>query len=185
MTAFTEAAVERYLTSRLGSPVHIVAMRAPGGHESADLKGYGYGVPLRIDYEIGSVQHSAMLETVSAGPFGHEHKADRAQILIWSHDAFNRLPRHVRSLDVGGFTPDGTLLSTGAIDEFVLLAATLRSSGGGSGTPVSAFLGSVPRRNGRRRTAGRRRAVSGVSRAGHGQSPVVPQPPRRCPQGLD
>lgn len=47
--------------------------------------------------------------------------ADRAHILLWSHTAFNRLPRHVRSLDVGGFSSDGSLVSVGNVDEFFIL----------------------------------------------------------------
>lgn len=47
--------------------------------------------------------------------------ADRAQILLWSHTAFNRLPRHVRSLDVGGFSKDGSLLSVSDVEEFFIL----------------------------------------------------------------
>lgn len=37
------------------------------------------------------------------------------------HGAFNRLPRHVRSLDVGGFQEGGGLVSAGRIEEFCLL----------------------------------------------------------------
>ncbi len=40
--------------------------------------------------------------------------------MLWSHQAFNHLPRHVRSLDVGGFSPDG-LVALGKVDEFCLL----------------------------------------------------------------
>ena len=62
-----------------------------------------------------------MLHTISPGPFGHEHMADRAQELIWENQAFNHLPRHVRSLDVCGFQPGGDLLSMGNVEEFCLL----------------------------------------------------------------
>jgi hypothetical protein len=93
------------------------------GHEPGTdpLKGYGYGVPAKVDYEVAGQRHAAVLETVTAGPFGHEHMADRAQSLLWSHSAFNRLPRHVRSLDVGGFSKDGSLISTGDVEEFFIL----------------------------------------------------------------
>jgi hypothetical protein len=47
--------------------------------------------------------------------------ADRAQILLWSHVAFNELPGHVRSLDVGAFAKDGALLSLGNVEEFFIL----------------------------------------------------------------
>jgi hypothetical protein len=47
--------------------------------------------------------------------------ADRAQELLWENQAFNHLPRHVRSLDVCGFRPDGVLISVGNVQEFCLL----------------------------------------------------------------
>ena len=50
--------------------------------------------------------------------------ADRAQILLWSHAAYNQLPRHVHSLDVGGFSKDGALLSLGTVEEFFILNAS-------------------------------------------------------------
>jgi len=91
--------VERYLQSLLGTPVTLLGLVALGGaHEGKDVKGYGYGTPIRVDYQVeGHERCMAVLHTVSPGPFGHEHMADRAQELIWEHQAFNRLPRHVRA----------------------------------------------------------------------------------------
>ncbi len=122
--------IEEYLARRLGGDVHVlrVAMLGHDGGE-ADVKGYGYGVPIRVDYERSGVAQSAVLETVTPGPFGHEHMADRAQILLWSHDAYNRLPRHVRSLDVGGFQKDGTLVSAGCVEEFFILNEFVEGQG--------------------------------------------------------
>ena len=87
----------------------------------ADVKGYGYGTPVRIDYECSAGHRIAVLHTICPGPFGHEHMSDRAHELLWEHRAFNRLPKHIRSLDVGGFLKDGALMSLGTVDEFCLL----------------------------------------------------------------
>ena len=114
--------VRTYLETRFGGPVRILEMSAIGEEPGAgDVKGYGYGVPVKVDYEVSGRRQSVVLETVAPGSFGHEHMADRAQILLWSHAAFNRLPRHVRSLDVGGFSRDGELRSLGDVDEFFIL----------------------------------------------------------------
>jgi hypothetical protein len=115
--------VERYLQSVLGTPVTVLGLVALGGaHEGKDVKGYGYGTPVRVDYQIdGGERRMAVLHSMSPGPFGHEHMADRAQELIWENQAFNRLPRHVRSLDVCGFQPGGRLISVGDVEEFCLL----------------------------------------------------------------
>jgi hypothetical protein len=117
---FQRETVERYLRLVLATEVRVVELRPLG--EPEEGKSFGYGVPVRVDYELaGGLRASAVLHTMGPGSFGHEHMPDRARILLWSHQAFNRLPRHVRSLDVGGFQPDGGLISLGQVEEFCLL----------------------------------------------------------------
>jgi hypothetical protein len=117
---FEREAVERYLRSVLGKDVRLLELRRLG--EPEEGKGFGYGVPIRVDYELaGGRRESVVLRTMGPGSFGHEHMSDRARILLWSHQAFNRLPRHVRSLDVGGFQSGGGLISLGGVEEFGLL----------------------------------------------------------------
>jgi hypothetical protein len=114
--------VEQYLRSILNKRVTVVALTPLEDPQGELVKGFGYGTPIRVDYRLADGQSAtAVLHTMSPGPFGHEHMADRAHVLLWSHQAFNRLPRHVRSLDVGGFQPDGSLVSLGAVEEFCLL----------------------------------------------------------------
>jgi aminoglycoside phosphotransferase (APT) family kinase protein len=48
--------------------------------------------------------------------------ADRAQLLLWAHDAFGKLPRHVASLDVGALRASGELVPLGAAEELFMLA---------------------------------------------------------------
>jgi len=55
--------------------------------------------------------------------------ADRAQALLWSHHAFNHLPRHVTSLDVGAVRADGTLVPLGDSEEFFLLTDYVPGTG--------------------------------------------------------
>ncbi len=117
--------VEHYLGVVLGKEVRVLEMRRLGQPEEG--KGFGYGVPVVAEYcEAGdptdrAVLHTIVLHTMGSGSFGHEHMADRARILLWSHAAFNRLPRHVKSLDVGGFQSAGGLVSVAGIKEFCLL----------------------------------------------------------------
>src|SRR5579864_1938064 len=107
--------VERYLQSLLGEQVAVIGMSVLGGdRESKDVKGFGYGVPLRVDLRVdGHRRRTVVIHTMTPGPFGHEYMPDRARELLWDHQAFNYLPRHVRSLDVCGFQPDGRLTSIG------------------------------------------------------------------------
>jgi len=123
--------VQRYLQCVLGVPVSVLNMAILGrDHESKDLKRYGYGIPLKVDFLVNGREYRiAVLHTMTPGPFGHEHMADRARELLWEHQAFNRLPRHVRSLDVCGFQPDNQLISVGKVEEFCLLTEYAEGQG--------------------------------------------------------
>src|SRR5581483_328656 len=112
MPDLSRAKLKAYLETLHRAPVEVIGLARLGEPlETAELKGYGYGSPLRVEYELAGRHRSAVIETVSPGPFGHEHMSDRAQILLWDHRAFNSLPGHVRSLDVGGFRASGELVS--------------------------------------------------------------------------
>jgi len=116
--------LEKYLSELYGQPVRVVGFGELGkvvGKAEEELKGFGYGRPYVIEFEVGGERLRAVLETVKPGPFGHEHFSDRAKILLWQHEAFNKLPRHVRSIDVGAFTESGGLKSLGDCREFFIL----------------------------------------------------------------
>jgi len=89
---------------------------------SEDLKGFGYGVPYVIEFSVDGENKRVVLETMRSGGFGHDYASDRAGIVLWQHSVFNKLPRHVRSVDVGAFTVDGkSLKSLGSCGEFFIV----------------------------------------------------------------
>ena len=127
-------ALARYLESVLGGSVEILALRPLGVDQpsaeakesvalrTGDLKAYGYGRPIQIDLLLDRVPRSYVLSTMRGGPgFGHDHMADRAGALIWAHDAYGKLPRHVKSVDAGFITREGELQSAGRAEEYFLL----------------------------------------------------------------
>jgi len=110
-----DADVEIDTVSELGKGENDAAMK--------DLKGFGYGRPYLIKYKAGSKEKRVVLETLRVqGGFGHDDFSDRAQVLIWQHSAFSKLPRHVRSVDVGAFTEDHSLKSIGNCVEFFIVS---------------------------------------------------------------
>ena len=121
MSPFEPRPLAEYLARVHGGRVANVRVTPLGGGRQGD-KGYGYGVPLRLDYDLDGEPRRAVLESVRAGPFGHDHMADRAQLLLWAHDAFNRLPKHVASLDVGAVRKGGALEPLGNAEELFMLA---------------------------------------------------------------
>jgi hypothetical protein len=118
---FSVRALADYLGAVHGGTVRQVQVTPLGGGRQGD-KGYGYGIPLRLDYQLDGSPRRAVLESVRPGAFGHEHMADRAQLLLWAHGAFNRLPQHVASLDVGALRRGGELVALGNAEELFMLA---------------------------------------------------------------
>jgi hypothetical protein len=118
---FSPAALQPYLSALHGGTVSDVRVTALGGGRQGD-KGYGYGIPLRVDYKVDGHARRVVLDTVRPGPFGHEHMADRAQAMLWAHAAFGKLPRHVASLDVGAVRATGELVPLGSAEELFMVA---------------------------------------------------------------
>ncbi len=130
MPQITMQAIGDYLTSLYGKPIHMISMTVEGRQESStDLKAFGYGSPLFLEYEVAGERMKTVLETMTPSSFGHDHFADRAQAILWEHSAFNNLPRHVRSLDNGAFLESGAIISTGKAREFFLLTEFVSGNG--------------------------------------------------------
>ena len=114
--------LEKYVRSRFGDDAQIETYGSIGKETSGPkYKQYGYGAPVRLNIRVGRRRIRAVLQTVSPGPFGHEHMADRAQAMLWDYDSYGRLPRHVPALDVGAFMTNGNLMSVAPAREFFVL----------------------------------------------------------------
>jgi hypothetical protein len=130
LTHLTDENLRAYLESLLKGPVEITAIRLLGGTGEANtIKGFGYGVPVLIEYKVEGRPDRAVLATLSRNHFGHEEMEDRAQALLENHRIFNRLPLHVRSIDVGCFRRKGVLVSLDGVEEFFLLMEYVEGQG--------------------------------------------------------
>ena len=130
MPELSRERLERYLAALFHAPVAVTALvPLRESKASGAAKEYGYGHPVKIEFTVGVSPRAAVLETTSPGPFGHEHMADRARMMLWDHAAYNALPKHVRSLDVGAFDSEGNLLSVANAEEFFLLVEHVEGTG--------------------------------------------------------
>lgn len=102
--------------------------------EQVTTKAAGYGVPIRIDIEVGGEPRRVVLHGSSANEFGHDRRADRAAELLLAADTYGSIPAHTRVLDVGAFRRDGTSVSLMDSGEFYLLTDYV------SGTPYAEDL---------------------------------------------
>lgn len=121
----SKKAVCQYLSSLFGEEIEVQNIRKLDDRPSslADLKGVGYGYPYLIEFKKADGKlNKVILKTLRPSEnFGHDHFSDRAQIVLWQNSAFNKLPRHVRSVDVGAFESGGNLRSVGKSSEFFIL----------------------------------------------------------------
>jgi hypothetical protein len=122
MPIVNKQSLGRYLQSRFGPEAKLLSCKVIGKASSkGEQKRYGYGIPVKLTFRLGSRLQSAVLETMKPGPFGHEHMADRAQAMLWDHESYGRLPRHVKALDVGAFDGKQALFSVAEAREFFVL----------------------------------------------------------------
>jgi hypothetical protein len=113
-----------YLARVLGASVEVLAihpLKGPLGEEG-DPKGFGYGAPLEVECLVNDDPKSFVLaRTRPECGFGHDYPADLTWQAFWAHSAYNTLPRHVRSLDVGFMRTNGELVPAGDASEFFQL----------------------------------------------------------------
>lgn len=116
-------AIESYLAGVLGARVELLTLRPlKGAIGEEDPKGFGYGMPLEIECLVGGELRSfVMARTRPERGFGHDYPADLAWQALWSHGAYNALPRHVRSYDVGFRREGGEMVQAGDAVEFFQL----------------------------------------------------------------
>lgn len=118
----TREQLAAYLKQRFGPTATLVDYGRIGQESSeSDLKGFGYGKPIRLRALVKGRPRSWVFGTMSPGPFGHEHPADRAQAMLWDYDSYGRLPRHIKAADVGAVTGEGSLVSVAEAKEFFVL----------------------------------------------------------------
>lgn len=122
MPNLIHAEVQKYLEGLFGGGVKLVSVGGmPATGAKDELKGFGYGEPVLVEYEQDGKLAKAVLGSARAdGGFGHDFLADKAHGVILAQETFNRLPRHIKLLDSGAITRDGRLVSIGEADNFFI-----------------------------------------------------------------
>lgn len=122
-----EEEIRKYLANKFGDPrIKILNVTELGlASEQAnehEIKGFGYGKPYLVVFETREGdQKEVVISSMRGDGFGHDYMADRAQIMLWQHQAFNTLPKHVKSLDVGYFTKEGGMASASDAEEYFIV----------------------------------------------------------------
>ncbi len=120
-----------YLTKLLGEPVSVLQIQTLTGSATGAeaIKAFGYGKPLRIDYSLPDDRqqpektNQVVLHQVTRNGFGREREADRVAEVWLNRSDFNRLPKHVRALDLVAVYDDQNLVPAGDLSDLMLLTA--------------------------------------------------------------
>jgi hypothetical protein len=115
--------IKEYLENLLKTTIKLEYIGPINKEEatSEDLKEFGYGKNLLIEFKVNGELRSYILSTMNKNTFGHYFFYDRAKTLLLAHACYNKLPRHVRSIDVGAFTGERKFKSAGNCKEFFIL----------------------------------------------------------------
>ncbi|MFW6147936.1 MAG: phosphotransferase [Thermodesulfobacteriota bacterium] len=112
-----ETKVQKYLKKQFGPGVRLLGMDKLG----KGLHGAGY----LLRYRTPDGEKSLIMKTLFPSGFGHEHYSDRAKVLLLAHDAYNRMQKHIRSVDIVGES-DEDLISVRSAREFYLFMEEAR-----------------------------------------------------------
>lgn len=106
-----EAKVENYLKERFGPQTRLAALTPLG-------EGV-HGTAYRVTFQTPHGQRRLIMKTLFHSRFGHDHYADRAQVLLLAQANYNEMPKHVRATDVVGEAPQ-RLISVRDAREFYI-----------------------------------------------------------------
>ncbi|HDQ39738.1 MAG TPA: aminoglycoside phosphotransferase family protein [Desulfonatronum sp.] len=121
MLELNKKQIEDFLRQSLGSDVRLTGLGEIGSLDEQGMKDFGYGKPLLVHYEQAGNKAQAVLSVMRGDKYGHQFYWDRAAVLMFQHDAGERLAKHVRSLGLGYVDGAGRLNPLQAPREFVIL----------------------------------------------------------------
>ncbi len=102
--------IQKYIEKKENKQIKITAYQKLG----SGWHGTGY----KIAYNIDGEEKIVILRTLKPAGFSHDYKSDRAKVFILQHTLSKNIPNHIKSLDVGGYNKDGSLVSLGNCEEF-------------------------------------------------------------------
>lgn len=111
--------IQQYLRGRGHVDATLMTLR-PLGCDDTGVKAYGYGQPLHVTFRDTQGVHDVVIRTMGPDPFGHERRADRVAQMVLAYDTFGRIPGHVVPLDAGTVDGDGSLISMGTGEGFLV-----------------------------------------------------------------
>lgn len=86
--------IEKYLIKNNDPSARLISMQYLG----EGVHGRAY----RIVFTVSGEKRYLIMKTLFPSRFGHDHYADRAQVLLRANENYNRMPKHVKAVDIVG-----------------------------------------------------------------------------------
>lgn len=107
-----EAAIRAYLFEHFNDVLQVDIRKLGAG-----VQGSGF----LIEMKTASGLKSYVIKTLLSEGLGHDYPSDRASVFLLDLDEYNKLPKHVKAVDVLAETEEGLIKSIGGGKEYYLL----------------------------------------------------------------
>ncbi len=113
--------IEVYLRKAFGDDARLLKAGDIGNLDEQGMKGFGYGKPLLIQFEVDGTNKEAVLSVMKGDKYGHQFYWDRAAILMFQYETSARMERHVRPMGLGYVDKHDKLIPLSDPTEFFIL----------------------------------------------------------------
>lgn len=113
--------VETYLKKVFGEGTQLVGAGDIGSLSEQGMKGFGYGKPLLLKFEVAGKIKEVVLSVMKGDKYGHQFYWDRAAILMFQFETSSRMERHVRPMGLGYVDGRDALIPVEGPKEFFIL----------------------------------------------------------------
>ncbi|WP_419788038.1 phosphotransferase family protein [Pseudodesulfovibrio sp.] len=113
--------IEAYLKKAFGNDTRLIGAGDIGNLDEQGMKGFGYGKPLLVVYEVGGERREAVLSIMKGDKYGHQFYWDRAAILMFQYETSARMEKHVRPIGFGYVDNQDVLVPVERPKEFFIL----------------------------------------------------------------
>nr|WP_321257397.1 aminoglycoside phosphotransferase family protein [uncultured Pseudodesulfovibrio sp.] len=113
--------IEAYLKRAFGDDARLVGAGSIGNLDEQGMKGFGYGKPLLLQFEVGGEMREAVLSVMKGDKYGHQFYWDRGAILMFQYETSARMERHVHPLGLGYVDSSDSLIPVDEPKEFFIL----------------------------------------------------------------
>ncbi|WP_319584975.1 phosphotransferase [uncultured Pseudodesulfovibrio sp.] len=114
-------AIETYLRRVYGDDARLLGAGDIGNLDAQGMKGFGYGKPLLVRFEVGGAVREAVFSVMKGDKYGHQFYWDRAAILMFQFETSARMERHVRPLGLGYVDVSDALVPIDGPREFFIV----------------------------------------------------------------